>query len=117
MVLTSTEDDEKATLFQGDAALSNILGNVERDIPLAFSDRVFSIPTNSTGGIADLVYPYGTTDGNGASLPPFSILPEMFGYTMTVNGVIYPKLQVSSDGYYLLRLLNACDRWVLKTFA
>ena len=102
-----TEDDKKTELLDA-AGLTNILGNVERDIPLAFSDRTFVL--NSTGEGAALVFPHGTTDGNGGALPPFSILPEMFGYTMTVNGVIYPIFNVSPDGYYLLRLLNTCDR-------
>lgn len=81
-----------------------------RDIPLAFSDRNFSILDDSVPGEAELVFPYGTSDGNGGKLPPFSILPEMFGYIMAVNGVIYPTIDVHPNGYYLLRLLNTCDR-------
>ena len=107
MLSVISEDDEKTQLFE-DALLTDILGT-DRDVPLAFSDRTF---TNTGAGRAELVFPYGTSDGNGGALPPFSILPEMFGYTMAVNGVIYPKLNIEPDGYYLLRLLNACDRYV-----
>ena len=65
---------------------------------------------SETAGQSKLIFPYGTSDAGGASVPAFSILPEMFGLVMTVNGRIWPKLGVEADGFYLLRLLNACDR-------
>jgi spore coat protein A, manganese oxidase len=106
------EDDQKRAAF-ATAGVENLTLS-DRDIPLAFSDKHFANMDNIT---AKLVYPTGSSDGNGAELPPFSILPEMFGPTMTVNGRIYPYLNVSNDGYYLFRMLNACDsRFLRLTF-
>ena len=85
-----------------------------RDIGLAFADKVFGVEPEDSE--AHLIFPTGVKDGDGGGLPPFSILPEMFGYTMTVNGVIYPYVEVENDGYYHLRLLNACDSRYLRLY-
>jgi spore coat protein A len=100
-------DDENKTQLFADVDLN---ATVYRDIPLAFADKIFGLGDGTEAGDAPLIYPYGVSDGDGGDLPAFSILPEMFGITMTVNGRIYPFLEVEPNGYYLLRLLNACDR-------
>jgi len=114
------EDDFKTTKFK-DAGLDYVLGNVARDIPLALSDKTFAM-SEEAADRARLVFPYGTSDAGGSGVPAFSILPEMFGYIMTVNGRIWPKLDVSPNGIYLFRFLDACDRcdrelFHLATFA
>jgi FtsP/CotA-like multicopper oxidase with cupredoxin domain len=76
------EDEQKKQLFEV-AGLGDILLSA-RDVPLAFSDKTFSHDVNASE--ARLVFPYGSSDANGLGVPAFSILPEMFGYTMTVNG-------------------------------
>ena len=82
-------------------------------VPLAFADKMFTYED----GKAELLYPYALTDADGGDLPDFSILPEMFGDMMTVNGKIYPYLDVDADGVYLFRMLNACDsRFIRLTF-
>lgn len=106
------ESEQKSDIFE-QSGLGDILGNVERDIPLAFSDRTFGMLEDDTG--AELIFPYGVSDAGGGNVPAYSILPENFGYTLTVNGKIWPKLEVEPNGFYLLRLLNAADRCVVWT--
>jgi FtsP/CotA-like multicopper oxidase with cupredoxin domain len=107
------EDDNKTRAFEM-VNLAHLLLNETRDVPLAFSDKVFS-HENGTD-TAPLFYPVAISDGDGGPLPSFSILPEMFGYNPTVNGVIYPYHNVSNEGHYLFRLLNACDSRFLRLY-
>jgi spore coat protein A len=104
------EDATKKATFKS-AGLDELLIS-DRDVPLAFMDKVFSLVEDK----AVLHYPTGGSDGDGGVLPPNSILPEMFGYTMTVNGAIYPYFEVEYDGHYLFRLLNACDSRYLRLY-
>ena len=57
------------------AGIYHMLGS--RDIGLAFADKVFGKEANEME--AHLIFPTGVRDADGGGLPPFSILPEMFG--------------------------------------
>jgi FtsP/CotA-like multicopper oxidase with cupredoxin domain len=89
----------------------------DHDLGMAFNDKEFlydeSLPEDRR---APLYFPTGIIDGDGGVLPPFSVLPEMFGYIMTVNGMIYPYLEVNATELYRFRLLNACDSRYLRLF-
>jgi spore coat protein A len=89
----------------------------DHDFGMAFNDKEFlydeSLPEDRR---APLHFPTGIIDGDGGFLPPFSVLPEMFGYTMTANGMIYPYLEVNATELYRFRLLNACDSRYLRLF-
>lgn len=74
------------------------------DIPLVLSERNFDI----RDGKAEMVYPYGLCDTNGLPMPPYSMLPEVFGDVMTVNGMAYPVLYVEPR-QYRFRVLNVND--------
>jgi spore coat protein A len=104
------EDDRKTGVF-ADHGLPP-LGD-PRHIPLAFADRTFSYVQ---GQSAPLFYPYGIKDVDSGDLPENSILPEVFGNMMTVNGVIYPYLDVDEGGLFVFRLLNACDSRYLTLY-
>lgn len=104
------EDDFKKEVFNTTAIPQ--VGDPHH-VPLAFADKMFTYQN----GKAELQYPHGVTDPNGGDLPASSILPEMFGDVMSVNGKIYPYLEVDADGLYLFRMLNACDsRFIRLTF-
>jgi hypothetical protein len=60
-----------------------LLLNDTRDVPLAFSDQVFS-HKNGTDA-APLIYQEGISVGDGGTMPLFYILREMFGYSPTVR--------------------------------
>ncbi|MFS0757061.1 multicopper oxidase domain-containing protein [Noviherbaspirillum sp. 1P10PC] len=116
-----TDDDEAAL-----AADHNLPGPLDpRTIYLTFQDKVFapastagSAPASSSaepdGGQGDLWYPdsyeatLSTPSTNGLGLPHPSVVPEMFGDTMLVNGTVYPFLDVEQR-QYRLRMLNACN--------
>ena len=46
--------------------------------------------------------------GAGSRLPNPSVIAEMFGDTMLVNGTVYPQVTVEARRYRL-RILNACN--------
>lgn len=90
-----------------------------RELPLVFQDKIFEpIDNNDFPGSAksagSLWYPYtydhsrwDVSDPNLVQ-PPVSVVPEMFGDTMLVNGTAYPKATVDPRRYRL-RILNACQ--------
>jgi spore coat protein A len=96
---------------------------------LVFQDKIFFGPAgppvgtgyNANAGPGDLAYPYiynpalfgpvGIPSFGGAALTPLpvpSVVPEMFGDTILVNGTAYPVLEVEPRRYRI-RLLNACN--------
>ena len=96
-----------------------------RFIPLVFQDKTF-IPVGGTpdpkqvGEPGDLWYPSiydgGPPDGFiGTPLDPPqpSCVPEFFGDTMLVNGIVYPVLKVQQRKYRFYGL-NACNARFLR---
>ena len=108
------QDDNKTDAFAS-IDLPDLLLS-EQDIPLVFMDKFFSYNDTGTVTTAPMIYPVGISDGGGGALPAFSILPETFGTWMTVNGGIYLYHNVNNDGFYLFRLLNACDSRFLRLY-
>lgn len=116
-----TDDDEDAL-----AADNNLPGPLDpRTIHLSFQDKVFVSPSTTASDPSwpvvrpdsrpgDLWYPHvyeATLSTPGADAPPLpdpSVVPEMFGDTMLVNGTVYPYLEVEQR-QYRLRMLNACN--------
>lgn len=97
--------------------LPDFIENGGRELPLVIQDKVFhdpnvdpDYPGNNTAG--SLWYPYKYTDafalgeGGDAFDLPISAVPEMFGDTMLVNGLVTPKVTVEPRRYRL-RILNA----------
>ncbi len=97
--------------------LPDFIENGGREIPLVIQDKIFqdalqdpNYPGRTATG--SLWYPYRYTDrwaaveGSDAADLPISAIPEMFGDTMLVNGVVHPKLAVEPRRYRL-RVLNA----------
>ncbi len=120
---------ENNLIGNGSTGLLPGLGSAA-EIPLVFQDKVFvgediesldpTWPGPTTKG--SLWYPHAyelpETDpspfGNQTSPPPHpSVVPEMFGDTMLVNGTVYPFLEVQPRRYRF-RLLNACNARVLN---
>ena len=105
----------------------SIIGNQPiRELPIVFQDKIFVDSTNigtldptwvqkgfptTTGS---LWYPHiyernrWTLIGAGRTLPNPSVIAEMFGDTMLINGTVYPEVQVE-PALYRLRILNACN--------
>ena len=95
------------------------------ELPIVFQDKIF-VGTNistldptwvqkglpSTAG--SLWYPHVYEKnrwrllGAGRNLPNPSVIAEMFGDTMLVNGTVHPKVAVEPRRYRL-RILNACN--------
>jgi spore coat protein A len=88
-----------------------------REIPLVIQDKIFQdeaqdpdYPGNKATG--SLWYPYRYTDrwaaveGSDAADLPISAIPEMFGDTMLVNGVVHPQVTLEPRRYRF-RVLNA----------
>jgi len=97
--------------------LPDFIENGGRELPLVIQDKIFqdsaqdpTYPGHATTG--SLWYPYRYTDrwaaaeGGDAADVPISCIPEMFGDTMLVNGVVHPKVAVEPRRYRL-RVLNA----------
>jgi spore coat protein A len=84
----------------------------ENEIPLAIQDKIFKPIADQWGQAGDLWYPseYDPQDVGEGGLPlPFpSCVPEFFGDTILVNGLVYPTAHVEQRKYRL-RLLNACN--------
>lgn len=97
--------------------LPDFVENGGREIPLVIQDKVFvdaaSIATldptwpgaRTTGA---LWYPHVYGRGLVPAPPDPSAVPEMFGDTMLVNGLVYPEANVEPRRYRL-RILNACN--------
>jgi spore coat protein A len=97
--------------------LPDFIENGGRELPLVIQDKIFQDSTQDPDypGISvtgSLWYPYRYTDrwdsaaGSDAATLPISCVPEMFGDTMLVNGVVHPKVAVEPRRYRL-RVLNA----------
>ena len=98
--------------------LKGMIPPLTRFIPLVFQDKVF-IPAEGNpdpggrGGPGDLWYP-SVYDGPPPSTPPIpSCVPEFFGDTMLVNGLVYPYVEVEQRKYRFLAL-NACSSRFLR---
>ena len=105
-------------------APTNVPGPLDpRTIYMVFQDKIFVSATNDPWWLAnvagsrpgDLWYPHEyDTDrwklGPNPTypLPNPSVVPEMFGDTILVNGTAYPYLEVERREYRF-RLLNACQ--------
>ena len=83
-----------------------------QEIPVVVQDKTFKAVADAWGGPGDLWYPseYDPADLGPATLPlpSPSCVPEFFGDTMLVNGVVYPTTHVEQRRYRL-RVLNACN--------
>jgi spore coat protein A len=82
------------------------------EIPLVIQDKTFKTTADQWGQPGDLFYAseYDPEDQAPGGLPlPFpSCVPEFFGDTMLVNGLVFPSAHVEQRRYRL-RLLNACN--------
>jgi spore coat protein A len=85
-----------------------------REIPIIIQDKAFKQVADQWGLPGDLNYPsvYDPAIWElapGGQAPPVpSCIPEFFGDTMLVNGVVYPYADVEPRRYRL-RILNACN--------
>jgi spore coat protein A len=85
-----------------------------REIPLVIQDKTFKQVGDEWGGPGDLWYPSTydpadlSEDHEPGDLPVPSCVPEFFGDTMLVNGLVFPYLEVEPRRYRL-RILNACN--------
>jgi spore coat protein A, manganese oxidase len=97
--------------------LPDFIENGGRELPLVIQDKIFQDESQDPAypGISatgSLWYPYRYTDrwdsvpGSDAATLPISCIPEMFGDTMLVNGVVHPKVAIEPRRYRL-RVLNA----------
>ncbi len=93
-----------------------------RLIPLVFQDKTFIPPTGNPdllnggrGGPGDLWYPsvYDGPPPTTVDLPLPSCVPEFFGDTMLVNGLVYPYVEVEQRKYRFMAL-NACNARFLR---
>jgi spore coat protein A len=81
------------------------------EIPLVIQDKTFKTQADAWGQPGDLWYPseYNPEDLAPPALPPLpSCVPEFFGDTMLVNGLVFPTAHVEQRKYRL-RVLNACN--------
>lgn len=93
-----------------------------RTVHLSFQDKVFvssdigvTDPTwaavRPDSRVGDLWYPHvydAAREAPAWPLPDPSVVPEMFGDTILVNGTVYPYLEVEQREYRF-RMLNACN--------
>ena len=100
-------DLEEAALIASGAIPSN-------EIPLIIQDKIFKTQADQWGVPGDLWYPsvyeperWDVEEG-GLTLPLPSCVPEFFGDTMLVNGVVFPSVELEQRRYRL-RVLNACN--------
>jgi spore coat protein A, manganese oxidase len=100
-------DNAEASLIQSGAIPSN-------ELPLIIQDKIFKTAPDQWGQAGDLWYPseYETDrwdlEEGGSPLPLVSCVPEFFGDTMLVNGIVFPSANVEQRSYRL-RVLNACN--------
>jgi len=98
--------------------LPKFVENGGNEIPLVIQEKIFApvddpqFPGSATAA-GSLWYPYrydtsvfGAADGKDPFTLPVSAVPEMFGDTMLVNGVVHPKVALEPRRYRL-RVLNA----------
>jgi spore coat protein A len=80
------------------------------EIPLVIQDKTFKTIADQWGQPGDLWYPsvYDPDDQTPSGQPFPSCVPEFFGDTMLVNGLVYPTARVEQRKYRL-RVLNACN--------
>ena len=103
-----------AYILRDDFELSLIHGGAipENEIPLVIQDKMFKRFSDQWGEPGDLWYPsvYDPEiwDVEGGEPPENSCVPEFFGDTMLMNGVVYPHVDVEPRRYRL-RILNACN--------
>jgi spore coat protein A, manganese oxidase len=101
-------------------------GTTVQELPLVFQDKIFVGSNINTFDPTwrTIVDPSATTPGSlwyphfyernrwrrsiGLLPPPVSVIPEMFGDTMLVNGTVFPEATVEGRRYRL-RILNACQ--------
>lgn len=103
--------------------LPDFIENGGREIPLVFQDKIFvgnDIETTDptwtglkTQGSLWYPHEYDSWDTAPLGTTPFtppasSVVPEMFGDTMLVNGVVHPFAGLEPRRYRL-RILNACQ--------
>ena len=109
------DDFERSLVKQ--FGLPDFIENGGHELPLVIQDKIFQDAEQDPGypGITatgSLWYPYRYTDrwpvapGGDAANLPISCVPEMFGDTMLVNGVVHPTCAVEPRRYRL-RVLNA----------
>ena len=95
-----------------------------REIPIVIQDKIFvgsNMAASTRPGAerssetpGSLWYPHiyeknrWKLTGAGARLPNPSVIAEMFGDTMLVNGTVYPQVNVEARRYRF-RILNACN--------
>lgn len=84
---------------------NNLIPGGDYDIGLAIQDRMFDAQGR-------LFYP---SEPEVDDAPNPSVLPEFFGDTMLVNGMIWPFLEVEPR-LYRFRMLNGCDSRFLDLF-
>jgi spore coat protein A len=98
-------DLSEAALIASGAIPSN-------ELPLVIQDKSFKSVPDQWGLPGDLWYPseYEPSDIEPGGLPvPFpSCVPEFFGDTMLVNGLVFPTAHLEQRRYRL-RVLNACN--------
>ncbi len=101
-------DEIERSLVSSNAIPGMIPGT---DVPLVIQDKSFRFEPEAYGEAGDLWYPDAQDPADilpGGS-PPFpSCVPEFFGDTMLVNGIVYPYLEVEPRRYRF-RILNACN--------
>jgi spore coat protein A len=101
-------------------------GTTVQELPLIFQDKIFVGANINTFDPTwkSIVAPTATTPGSlwyphlyernrwrrstGLTPPNPSVIPEMFGDTMLVNGTVFPEATVEARRYRL-RILNACQ--------
>ena len=105
---------------------NSVLGGLPvRELPIVIQDKIFvgnnigsADPTWVSKGLpstnGSLWYPHVYEKnrwkliGAGRNLPNPSVIAEMFGDTMLVNGTVYPQVMVDANRYRF-RILNACN--------
>lgn len=111
-------DNFESNFLVGKLGLPKFVENGGRELPLVIQDKIFEPKYNpafpgSAKSKGSLWYPY-VYDPNrwelapGLPLPAVSVVPEMFGDTLLVNGTVYPKFS-ADPRRYRLRILDACQ--------
>jgi spore coat protein A, manganese oxidase len=101
-------DEIERSLVQSNAIPGMIPGT---DVPLVIQDKTFRFEADVYGQSGDLWYPDAQDPADilpGGSPPHPSCVPEFFGDTMLMNGIVYPYLEVEPRRYRF-RILNACN--------
>lgn len=91
--------------------LPDFVENGGNEIPLVIQDKIFQ--ANGKMWYPDFYDTSRWPVAPGGAPPRPSAVPEFFGDTMLVNGVVYPFVQVEARRYRL-RILNACNSRALK---